>query len=61
MIQNHIPEEWISKYVTTLLDIAKKLQPGTFRDSVVLRAEHAMDLVEAWREVKTKGDTPNGL
>jgi hypothetical protein len=48
MIPNHIPEEWISNYVKTLLDMAGKLSPGTFQDAVTLRAEHALDLVDAW-------------
>lgn len=46
----HIPEEWIKRYVGTLLEAAGKLQPGAFRDAVILRADHAMDLVKAWRE-----------
>ena len=45
-----IPEEWIGQYVDALLQGAMKLPDGKFRDAVALRAEHAMDLVEAWRK-----------
>lgn len=41
--------EWLKKYIDDLLDNAKKLPAGKFRDAVVLRAEHAIDLVEAWK------------
>lgn len=47
---NAIPEEWIKKYVDTLTDTAASLPVGPFRDAVAMRAEHAMDLVKAWRE-----------
>jgi len=49
---NAIPEEWIKKYIDGLLEGAQKLEPGNFRDAIVLRAEHAMDLVQAYHESK---------
>jgi len=49
-MQRSIPEEWIKRYVDQLLKAAQGLEPGAFRDAVVLRAEHVMDLVEAFRK-----------
>lgn len=45
-----IPQQWIKNYVDRLLTIVKELEPGRMRDAVLLRAEHAMDLVQAYRE-----------
>ena len=45
-----IPQEWINKYVDRLLYAAGKLPEGAMRDACLLRAEHAMDLVKAFRE-----------
>lgn len=45
-----IPQEWIRKYVDQLLEYAEKFGPGSMRDSCLLRAGHAMDLVKAFRE-----------
>lgn len=45
-----IPEEWIKAYVDQLLEAANRLSPGGFRDAIVSRADHAMDLVVAYRE-----------
>lgn len=45
-----IPQEWIKKYIDQLLEGAGKLPPGVFQSAVLLRADHAMDLVKAWRE-----------
>lgn len=47
---NSIPEEWIKKYADTILAVASELPEGPPRDAVALRAEHAMDLVKAYRE-----------
>lgn len=44
-----IPEEWIKKYVDQLLEMAKRLESGPLHAALLLRAEHAMDLVEAYR------------
>jgi hypothetical protein len=45
-----IPEEWIKIYVDQLLAMAEKLPYGALRDACLLRADHAMDMVRAWRE-----------
>jgi hypothetical protein len=45
-----IPEEWIKKYVDQLLELAGRLEPGAMRDAMLLRADHVMDLVHAWRK-----------
>ena len=53
-----IPEMWIMEYVTKLLSVAKELDENSvMRQSVALRASHAMDLVEAFRESKANGST----
>jgi len=52
--QEAIPEVWIQKYVDQLLEIAGRLSEGPMRDAVLLRADHAMDLVKAYRETKDK-------
>lgn len=53
-----IPEQWIQQYVDQLLDLAKRLDEGSkMRAAVLLRAEHAMDLVQTYRdhELRTEG------
>lgn len=46
-----IPQLWIKEYVDTLLRFAERLPEGSpMRDSTLLRADHAMDLVKAFRE-----------
>jgi hypothetical protein len=46
-----ISQDWIRRYVDQLLDIAAKLGPeSSMGAACVLRADHAMDLVKAWRE-----------
>jgi len=49
MSEPAIPEEWIKSYVDKLLHLAGVLAPGTMRDACLLRADHAMDMVKAWR------------
>lgn len=49
-VNEPIPQEWIKKYVDQMLDLAKKLGPGPMQDACLLRADHAMDLVKAFRE-----------
>lgn len=57
--QEPIPQEWIKRYVDTLLQFAKGFD-GAMRDSSLLRAQHAMDLVAAFRESCTKSLGNNG-
>lgn len=46
-----IPQEWIKKYVDQMLEIAGKFPEGSaMRAAAMLRADHAMDLVKAFRE-----------
>lgn len=45
-----IPQEWIKQYVDKLLLTAEKLPEGKMRDAILLRIDHAMDLVKAFRE-----------
>lgn len=46
-----IPEEWIKKYVDDLLAFAAQLDERTsMRAACLLRADHVMDLVKAYRE-----------
>ncbi len=54
-----IPEEWIDKYVGNLLKYATDLRADSnMRASVLLRAEYAMDLVEAYRKHKLETEGP---
>lgn len=48
--QRSIPESFIRDYVDKLLEIAAAMQPSSFRDAIVLRADNLMDLVEAYRD-----------
>ena len=43
-----IDPEWIKQYVDTFVKLAEKLGPGEMRNSCLVRADHALDLVEAW-------------
>lgn len=45
-----IPEDWIRDYVDQLLDFAGGCPEGGLKQAVMLRADHVMDLVKAWRE-----------
>ena len=45
-----IDQEWIKRYVDQLLEAAGTLQNGPMRDVLLQRADHALDLVKAWRE-----------
>ena len=51
MAMRDVPQEWIRNYIDQLLDIAKQLDSDSSLQAAVLsRAEHAMDLVKAFRE-----------
>ncbi len=45
-----IPEKWIKNYVDQMLKIAAKFPRGRMRDAALLRADHVMDMVKAYRE-----------
>ena len=45
-----IPDEWIKDYTGKLLVVAAALPQGPMRDAVLLRIDHAYDLVKACRE-----------
>lgn len=45
-----IPQEWIKEYVDKLLMMAEKFGPGAMQNAALLRADHAMDMVKAFRE-----------
>lgn len=45
--------EWIKQYIDTLLEFAKKHgSDSKMGQAAMLRAEHVMDLVKAWKETK---------
>ena len=51
MEEQAIPLDWIKGYVDTLLALAAKFdEVSAMRNAVMLRADHAMDLVKAWKE-----------
>jgi hypothetical protein len=46
-----IPQEWIRDYVDKMLLLAARLPEGSpMRAAAALRAEHIMDMVQAWQE-----------
>jgi hypothetical protein len=46
-----ISPDFIKKYVDQLLEFAKGLPPdSSMRTAALMRAEHVMDLVAAWKE-----------
>lgn len=47
-----IPQEWIRDYIDQLLKVAGMYPDGLMKAAVALRAEHAMDLVKAFRDAK---------
>lgn len=52
MGSSDIPERWVKHYIDQLLEVAKLLPDGAMKQATLLRADHAMDLVEAHREYK---------
>ena len=53
-----ISEEWIKTYVDTLLAFAGRLPEGSaMRTQALMRADHVMDLVKAWREKQARDAT----
>jgi hypothetical protein len=57
MSEPSIPESWIKGYVDRMLALAAKFPDGKMREAVLSRADHAMDLVKAYRE---RADHLNG-
>lgn len=50
-----IPQEWICKYVSSLMIIARTLPAGSdMQASSMIRAEYALDLIKAYRDQKNK-------
>ncbi|MGH2613258.1 MAG: hypothetical protein ACRDFB_09480 [Rhabdochlamydiaceae bacterium] len=45
----NISIEWIENYVDTLLKVGEKMESGPFKDAVLLRATHALDMLDAWK------------
>ena len=45
-----IPEKWVKEYVEKLLETAAKFPRGRMRKVTLLRVDHIMDMVEAYRE-----------
>lgn len=54
MSEPAIPEKWIKEYVDRLINIAKEFNDGPMRNAAGLRADHIMEMVEAWREHQKK-------
>jgi hypothetical protein len=49
-----IPEAFIKYQVDTLVEMAKAMPAGPLRDAILLRTDHYMDLVEAYRMSQAK-------
>ena len=45
-----ISEAWIKQYIDQLIEVAVTLPEGPLKESCLLRVDHAMDLVVAWRQ-----------
>ena len=46
-----VQQEWIKLYVDKLLEVCGTFpETSPMREAILLRADHAMDLVKAWRE-----------
>lgn len=52
-----ISQEWIKKYVDSLLAYAKACGDTPLRNAALVRADSIMDMVKAWRERNTKETT----
>lgn len=53
-----IPEEFVQKQVDALLDAAKRIGSETVMGrAALIRAEYYMDLVEAWRNRRDRGES----
>lgn len=51
MNNDPIPQDWIKRYVDALLEFAAKAGPNSkMGEAALLRADHVMDLVKAFRE-----------
>ena len=46
-----IPQEWIKNYVDNLIKAAKMFGDTPMGNAAVLRADHIMDMVEAFHEI----------
>jgi hypothetical protein len=52
-----IPQEWIRDYVDKLVHTARDLpEKGRMRNAVLLRADHIMDMVDAFHESQLRGE-----
>lgn len=50
-----ITVEWINEYASKLMDLAEQItQDHDMRASLLLRAEHALDLIDAFKASKEK-------
>ena len=50
--------EWLRHYIDVLVEYTQSLPEGKFRDAIALRAEHALDLAQAWNEHQTTPNAP---
>lgn len=55
--QKHIPQEWAKEYVDKLIDMAKQFaEHSPMHVACLLRADHVMDMVKAFRESEERND-----
>ena len=48
---NAIPLDWIKWYTNEMIRMAGSVDEGSkMRDAALLRADHVMDMVQAWEE-----------
>lgn len=48
-----IPMTWIQRYTKTMLDMAAKFDEGSkMREATLLRVDHIMDMVKAYKGIR---------
>lgn len=50
MIPKEIPVKFIMEQVDALYNVAKDMPEGKFKDTIILRGQHYLDLLESWKE-----------
>jgi hypothetical protein len=48
--RNPVDQQWVQHYCDEFLKIAARLDDGLLKNAVLLRVEHAMDLLDAWQK-----------
>jgi|APGre2960657404_1045060.scaffolds.fasta_scaffold32126_4 hypothetical protein len=58
-MNDYIPEDWIRKYVDSLITVAKSLDDSSImKQAIIIRVECILDMVEAFRERNNEKSLP---